>query len=102
MTRACSGRGQRVGGEGDFVCRKMEVSSMCGIIWDTTFSALPPKVQSRTNYDKKKQTNATTTTKGKPKETEQRHTRPVQAGATHDPDLHPGGPRAPSGKQAAE
>lgn len=53
VTRACSGRGQRVGGEGDFVCRKMKVSSTCGIIWNTTFSDLPPKVQSRTEYDKK-------------------------------------------------
>lgn len=29
---------------------------MCGIIWNTTFSDLLPKVQSRTDYDKKKQT----------------------------------------------
>ena len=82
-------------GERETLCVEREVSSTCGIIWNMTFSDLPPKMQSRTDYDKK-QTNAAT--KGKPNETEQRYTRPVQAGETHDPDSHPGGPGAPSGK----
>lgn len=84
------------GGEGAFTCRKMEVSSTCGIIWNTTFSDLPPKMQSRTDYDKK-QTNATTTTKGKPmrrnkgapgRSNLERHT--TQIRTRGDPEPHQG------------
>lgn len=75
---------------------------MCGIIWDTTFSALPPKVQSRTNYDKKNKQMQQQQQKGSQKR--------QNKGAPDRSKLEQhmtqictrGGPRAPSGKQAAE
>lgn len=75
--------------------RKKEVSSTHDIIWNAEFSA--SKMQSKPKDDKK-QTN-TTTTKGKPNKTEQKHTKPVLAGAAHDPDLQLGDPEPHQGSR---
>ena len=78
--------------------RKKEVSSTHDIIWNAEFSVPASKMQSKTEHDKK-QTNTTTTTKGKSNKTEQKHTKPVQAGVAHDPDVQLGDPEPHQGSR---